>query len=293
MNNLIRAISENGGIVVSVIDSTAIVQMMEEIHKTSAVISAGLGRLLTGASLMGSFLKNENDSLTLRVNGGGPAGTLLAVSDGKGNVRGYAEHPVVELPIRDTDGKLDVGGAVGNEGTIAVVRDTGTGEPYTGQVPLVSGEIAEDITKYYAVSEQAPTVCSLGVLVNKDLSIRYAGGFLLQLLPGASENEIKCIEKNLQNIPPITQLLEEEKTPWDIAGILLDGFSPQILEEKSVEYRCYCNRERTEKILISLGLEELNTMLEEEPTAEVICHFCGEKYQINLADIVAELQGSK
>lgn len=292
MSNLIRAISENGGIVVSVLNSTNIVREMESIHQTSAVISAALGRLLTGTALMGSFLKNTTDSLTVRINGGGPAGTLLAVSDGEGNVRGYAEHPVVEIPLRE-DGKLNVGGAVGREGTIAVVRDTGAGEPYTGQVPLVSGEIAEDITRYYAASEQAPTVCSLGVLVNKDLSVRHAGGFLLQLLPGALEEEIQKIEENLQNVSSFTEMLEQGKTPWDIIEILLSGFAPQMLEEKTLEYRCYCSREKTEKILISLGEKELAAMLQEEPSAEVICHFCGKKYHVNLSDIVAELQGTK
>lgn len=292
MSKLIRAISEDGGVVVSAIDSTEIVAKMEEIHKTSAVVSAALGRLLTGASLMGSFLKNEDDKLTLRVNGGGPVGSMVVVSDGEGNVRGYADHPVVEIPIR-ADGKLDVGAAVGSDGTIAVIRDTGIGEPYTGQTPLVSGEIAEDITQYYASSEQAPTVCSLGVLVNKDLSIHNAGGFLLQLLPGATKEEIDKIEENLSKIPPVTELLSEGKGPWDIIESLLEDFSPQVLEEKEVEYRCYCSREKTEKILISLGREELLSMQEEEQTAEVICHFCGKKYDINLQDILAELQGAK
>lgn len=293
MKNLIRAISENGGIVVSAIDSTNIVKKMEEIHKPSAVVSAALGRLLTGASLMGSNLKNDMDSLTLRISGGGPAGTLVAISDGEGNVRGYADHPVIEEPPFRTDGKLNVGAAVGRDGTIAVVRDTGTGEPYTGQVPLVSGEIAEDITRYYAVSEQAPTVCSLGVLVNKDLSILNAGGFLLQLLPGASEEEIKKIEENLEKIPSVTQLLGEGKGPGEMIELLLEGFSPQVLEEKEVSYHCYCSREKTEKILISLGRDELTSMLEEEPAAEVLCHFCGKKYHICLKEILAELQCKK
>lgn len=294
MNNLIRAISENGGIVVSAIDSSQIVRKMEEIHAPSATVSAALGRLLTGASLMGGGLKNSGDSITLRVNGGGPAGTLVVVSDGEGNVRGYADHPVLaeEPPLRG-DGKLNVGAAVGREGTIAVVRDTGTGEPYTGQVPLVSGEIAEDITHYYAVSEQAPTVCSLGVLVNPDLSIQNAGGFLLQLLPGATDAEIKKIEENLENIPSVTQMLAEDKGPWEMIETLLDGFSPQVLEEKEADYRCYCSWEKTEKILISLGREELASMLEEEPTAEVLCHFCGKKYEMNLSEILAELQSAK
>ena len=184
MSRLIRAISENGGVLFCAVDSTDIVREAERIHKTSAVTSAALGRLLTAASMMGVMLKSEKDSLTLRIKGGGPSGTVLAVSDGAGNVRGYVEQPVVELPPR-SDGKLDVGGAVGRDGTLSVVKDLGMKEPYVGQVPLVSGEIAEDITAYYAVSEQTPTVCALGVLVDRDLSILTAGGYLLAVAAGS------------------------------------------------------------------------------------------------------------
>lgn len=292
MKNLIRAISEDGGVVISAIDSTGIVHEMEKIHKTSAVVSAALGRLLTGASLMGSFLKNQEDSLTLRVNGAGPIGNLVTVSDSYGNVRGYADHPVVEIPLR-ADGKLDVGTAVGCEGTLAVIRDFGTGEPYVGQIPLVSGEIAEDITSYYATSEQTPTVCALGVLVGKDLQILNAGGFLLQLLPGATEAEISKIENNLKNAPSVTEFYSNGGTPLELIHILLEGFSPNILEEKEVSYRCYCSEEKTEKILISLGEEELTRMMEEDPYAEVACHFCDKKYKINISDILAEIRQNK
>ena len=206
MSRLIRAISENGGVLFCAVDSTDIVREAERIHKTSAVTSAALGRLLTAASMMGVMLKSEKDSLTLRIKGGGPSGTVLAVSDGAGNVRGYVEQPVVELPPR-ADGKLDVGGAVGRDGTLSVVKDLGMKEPYVGQVPLVSGEIAEDITAYYAVSEQTPTVCALGVLVDRDLSILTAGGYLLQLLPGASDAEITHLEQNVAALPSVTELL--------------------------------------------------------------------------------------
>lgn len=287
MNNMVRGISENGGIVVCALDSTSIVREMEQIHTTSAVVSAGLGRLLTAASIMGSWLKNDADSLTLRVDGGGPAGVLVAVSDGLGNVRGYAGHPVVELPLR-ADGKLDVGGAVGKNGTLSVIKDLGMKEPYIGQIALVSGEIAEDITAYYAASEQTPSACALGVLVNKDLSICKAGGYLIQLLPGATEAEIRQVDENIRKIPSVTQLLEDGGTPTDMIELALQGFAPQVLDERQVNYRCYCSREKTNDILASLGKAELEAMLAENSQAEVECHFCGKQYHF---DIEALLQG--
>ncbi|MDL2324425.1 Hsp33 family molecular chaperone HslO [Ruminococcaceae bacterium OttesenSCG-928-A16] len=288
--NMVRAISENGGIVVCAIDSTEIVSEMERVHQTSAVVSAALGRLLTGAALMGSWLKNEQDSLTLRVNGEGPAGTLLAVAEGDGSVRGYATRPVVEgIPLR-ADGKLDVGAAVGTNGFLAVTRDLGLNEPYMGQVPLVSGEIAEDITSYYATSEQTPTVCALGVLVNEDLTIRKAGGFLLQLLPGATEEEITALEKNIAAIPPITKLLEDGGTVYDMVELALAGFNPNILDESRVDYTCHCSRERVENILVGLGRAEVEEMLQEKPTAVVECHFCDKRYEMDLQDILSKMK---
>ena len=210
-HNMLRGISENGGVVFYGVDSTEIVREMERLHKTSAVTTAALGRLLTAASMMGIMLKGSKDSITLQIRGGGPAGRLMAVSDGTGNVKGYVENPVVELPLR-ADGHLNVGAAVGKDGTLDVIRDLGLREPYIGQVPLVSGEIAEDVTSYFAISEQVPTVCALGVLVNPDLTVKCAGGFILQLLPGATEAEIDRLEKNIQGISSITALLNEGKT---------------------------------------------------------------------------------
>lgn len=289
MANLVRAISENGGIVIAALDSTEMLREMERIHQPSAVVSAALGRLLTGASLMGTWLKDPEDSLTLRANGGGPVGTLLAVTDGEGNVRGYASHNVIEgVPLR-ADGKLNVGAAVGNDGTLAVIKDMGLKEPYVGQVPLVSGEIAEDITSYYATSEQTPTVCALGVLINPDLSVKRGGGYLLQLLPGATEEEITHIEKNVGAMPPVTELLENGKTIYDIVEMALDGFAPQILEERDVEYRCYCSEEKVEKILISLGRGDLEEMKSENPIATVECHFCDKKYNVNIDKLLQEM----
>ncbi len=288
MGNLVRYISENGGIVVCAIDSTNIVQEMERIHKPSAVVSAALGRMLTGASLMGTWLKNSQDSLTLRIEGNGPIGSMVAVADGIGNVKGYAQHTVVEIPCRE-DGKLDVGAAVGHTGTLSVVKDLGMKEPYVGLIDLVSGEIAEDITSYYALSEQTPTVCSLGVLVNKDLSIRKAGGFLLQLLPGALEEEIVQIEKNIAKIPSVTALLEEGCTAHQIAEMALEGFNPNILDEHEVGYVCDCSQERTEKVVISLGKKELEELQKTENTVEVECHFCDKKYDVNIEKLLKEI----
>lgn len=289
MANFVRAISENGGIVVCALDSTNIVQEMERVHETSAVVTAALGRLLTGASLMGSWLKDEQDSLTLRVNGGGPAGTLFAVCDKNGNVKGYPEHPIVEtVPVR-ADGKLDVGAAVGSNGMLTVIRDMGLKEPYIGQVPLVSGEIAEDITSYYAASEQTPTVCALGVLVNKDLTVRRAGGFLLQLLPGATDDEITLIENNIAQMPPVTQLLEDGGDVYEMVNRSLLGFAPQILEEKDVAYVCGCSRKKVEQTLITLGRTELEKMREEDPIATVECHYCNKKYEIPIDELLNEI----
>lgn len=288
MGNMIRGISENGGVIFCGVDSTNLVRTMEQIHKTSAVTSAALGRLLTAASIMGIMLKNSKDSITLRVNGGGPAGTVLAVADGMGCVKGYVENPVVEIPLRP-DGKLNVGGAVGRDGTLSIVRDLGLKEPYVGQIPLVSGEIAEDITSYYATSEQIPTVCALGVLVAPDLTISCAGGHLLQLLPGATEEEITMLEKNIANVPSVTTLLQQGKTMQDIMEMVMQGFDPQVLDEYDVEYRCDCTEQRVERALISMGRAELEKLAAEEPVVEVNCQFCDKKYNVDVNKLLKSL----
>lgn len=288
MNNMVRMISQSGGVVVCALDSTEIVKEMERIHQPSAVVSAALGRLLTAASIMGSWLKNPKDSLTLRVDGGGPLGVMVAVSDGDANVRGYATHPIVELPLRE-DGKLNVGATVGSAGTLSVVKDLGMKEPYVGQTPLVSGEIAEDITAYYATSEQTPSVCALGVLVNADLSIRRAGGFLIQLLPGADDAEITQVEKNIAQMPAVTELLEKGGSPKEMAQQALEGLLPEMLEERRAEYRCSCNRERTRDIVASLGREELLAMREEGPSVKVECHFCDKVYEFDIDALTKDI----
>ena len=285
MSKLIRTISENGGAVLSILDSTEIVAQMEAYHHPSAVVSAALGRLLTGAVLMAATLKSEEDSITLRVKGDGPAGLLLAVADGKGNVKGYVENPVVELPLRE-DGKLDVGGAVGHNGTLTVIKDIGLKEPYVGQIPLVSGEIAEDITSYYATSEQTPSVCALGVLVNPDLTIRKAGGYLLQLLPGATEQEIDQLEQNIGKMKSVTSILDGGGTEEEIMNQVLDGFSPNVLDESQVQYHCDCSRKRVERAYMSLGQDELRKIASEQETVELKCQFCNRAYVFRTADYV-------
>lgn len=284
--NLLRGISENGGVVFYGVDSTDIVREMERLHKTSAVTTAALGRLLTAAAMMGAMLKGGRDTVTLQVNGGGPAGRLLAVADGSGHVKGYVQHPVVELPPR-ADGHLDVGGAVGKDGTLDVIRDLGLREPYIGQVPLVSGEIAEDVTRYFAISEQTPTVCALGVLVNADLSVQCAGGFIVQLLPGATEEEITQLEKNIAAMPAVTALLAQGKSVRDMLDMALDGFAPDVLDTSATVYRCDCSEERVQRMLRSLGRKEVERLRDEDPRAEVDCQFCDKVYHVDLNELLA------
>lgn len=269
----------------TVIDATDIVNEIEKIHKTSAVVSAGLGRLTIATSLIGYSLKGEDDSVTLRMDGNGLTGALICVSDSHGNVKSYVSNPVVEIPLNPY-GKLDVKGAIGTNGTLSVIKDLGLKEPYSGTVPIVSGEVAEDIANYFATSEQTPTVCALGVLVNPDLTIKRAGGFLIQLLPFASEEVISAIEKNIKDIKPITTMLEEGQTPEDIALSLLDGLQPNLLDEANPTYKCDCSKERVQRALISLGREELTKMANEQNQTEVSCHFCNRKYIFSKEDIL-------
>ncbi|MBR3781268.1 MAG: Hsp33 family molecular chaperone HslO [Clostridia bacterium] len=283
MSELVRMISTDGTLTVIAVDSTDIINRMEKIHMTSAVTSAALGRLLTAASMMGAVLKGRDHSVTLRLNGNGPSGSLIAVSDSEGNVRGYVANPVVEIPLNDK-GKLDVAGAVGTDGTLTVMKDLGMKEPYIGQIPIVSGEIAEDITSYFATSEQLPSVCALGVLVNPDLSIQAAGGFIIQLLPTALEDTIDQVEECIKGIPSVTQMLTSGMTPEDICRSVLKTFDLEILDTAKPEYRCNCSRERVTKALLTMGKEELVDMAN-DPFTEVDCHFCEKKYRFTSAEI--------
>ncbi len=284
MAKLTRAISADGSVMAMAIDSTDIAARIEQIHHTSAVVTAALGRLATAASMMGVQLKGEGDSLTLRVDADGPAGVLIAVADSKGRVKAYVENPVVELPL-NARGKLDVAGAVGRNGYLRVIKDLGLKEPYSGQVPLVSGELAEDVTEYYAVSEQTPTVCGLGVLVNPDLTVRAAGGFLVQLLPFAQDAAIDILERNVKEIPPASAMIEQGMQPAEICGKLLAGLSPRVLDEYAPAYHCDCSRERVERAVISLGKAQLDQLIEEDRGAELSCHFCGKRYLFSEEDL--------
>jgi len=285
MGRIIRTISADASVVASAIDAKDIVSEIERIHKTSAVVTAALGRLTIAASLMGFGLKGENDTLTIRMNGNGPAGSLIAVSDSYGNVKSYVSNPIVEIPL-NSHGKLDVAGAVGKDGTLSVVKDLGLKEPYVSQVPIISGEIAEDITNYLATSEQVPTVCALGVLVNPDLTVNQAGGYLIQLLPFAKNETIDIIERNIKNLPSVTQMFSNGITAEEIAFKVLEGLEPNVLDDFEVSYKCDCSRERIEKALISVGKSELEEMSKDINT-EVECHFCGKFYNFSSEEITA------
>lgn len=284
MENMLRMIAKDGSMVCTVLDATAIVGRAEHIHCTSAVVTAALGRLMIAASMMGVMMKNDSDSVTLRLAGDGPTGALIAVSDSHGNPRGYVQNPVVELPL-NAHGKLDVSGAVGKKGMLSVIKDVGYDEPVCGSVPIVSGEIAEDITYYYANSEQVPTVCALGVLVNPDLTVKAAGGYLIQLLPGADEDAIVRLEQNLKGILPVSTMIDEGMTPLQIGERLLTGFEPDVLDGHTVQYQCDCSRDRVTRALLSIGQEELRRLADEQEKTEVSCHFCSSKYRFSKEEL--------
>ena len=286
MGKAIRCLTTDATVMALAIDTTDIVAKAESIHHTSAVVTAALGRLLTAASMMGIMLKNSDDSVTLKVNGGGPAGQLITVSDGRGNVRGYAANPVVEIPLKP-NGKLDVSGAVGTDGFLYVLRDTGAAEPYTGCTPLVSGELAEDVTSYYATSEQIPTVCALGVLVNPDLTVRAAGGLLIQLLPFCPDSVIDTLEKSIAKLPPMTAMLDEGLSVEEILKKALDGFEFDIVDTYEPTYQCACSREKVTRAFCAMSPDELRTLPDEEGKVEVTCSFCDNVYTFTAAEINA------
>ena len=283
MAHIVKGISDDGCVVVLAADTSDISEISRRYKNSSKVCTAAMGRLMTAASLMGVMLKGEDSSVTLRINGNGPAGSVIAVADKQGNVRGYMMDPHVELPL-NSKGKLDVGGAVGKDGMLTVIKDVGLKEPSMGQVPLISGEIAEDVTSYFAVSEQIPSVCGLGVLVNQDLSVACSGGFLIQLLPTADDEIIGRIEKGLEGLRPVTTMLSEGMTPFDICKAVLPDFNVELLDECDCTYQCNCSRERVEKALITTGKDALKEMMQDEIT-EVKCHFCPAVYKFTPQDI--------
>lgn len=285
MSYILRGTSKNHGIRIFAADTTSMVEEARRLHNTSPVASAALGRALTASSIMGIMMKGDNDKLTLSINGKGPLGTIVCVADSKGTVKGYVSNPLVDIPNR-ADGKLDVGSAVGINGLVTIIKDMGMKEPYTGQYPLVNGEIAEDLTAYYAYSEQQPSAIALGVLVDVDYSIKAAGGFIVQLMPEAEEKDIDILEKNLSQITSVSHLIDEGKTPEDLINLVLKDLEPMIYEKIPVSYKCDCSRERIEKALISIGKKDLDEIIKEDKLAEISCHFCNTVYHFNEAELI-------
>lgn len=290
-STLMRALTQDGSAMIVAADTSQIVQTAHEIHGLSKTMTAALGRALTAASMMGSLLKEEKQSVTLRFCGDGPAGTICCVSDWRGNVRGYADHPEAELPP-NAKGKLDVGGAVGR-GQMHVLRDLGLDMPYVGVASIVSGEIAEDVTNYFASSEQTPSVCALGVLVHKDLNCRAAGGFLVQLLPYADPAVVETIETNIAKVDSVSHMVDSGMTPRDLIETVFAGIAYDVLDEAQIGYICPCSRERYARALLSLGKEELQRLLNEGEPVETLCSFCGRKYVFGLDEVRAMLERAK
>ena len=281
---LVRGMSMDGFVKVVAIRSTDLVRRGAQIQKTTPNATAAFGRALTAASMMGNMQKVDNGSMTLQIKGGGPIGTITCVSDAVGNVRGFVTEPKVPL-VEKHPGKLDVGATVGTDGMLTVIRDLQMKEPYVGSVALVSGEIADDVTAYFAQSEQTPTACALGVLVDTDLSVKVAGGYLVQLLPGAPDEVIDQLEAGIKRAGAVTTMLENGLTPEDILGQVMGTMGVVFLETTPVSYKCYCSRERVEKALISLGRKELGEIAAEGKEFPVECQFCDEIYTFTPEDI--------
>ena len=278
MDQIIRVIAKDAPVKAMAITARDTVERARAIHDCWPVASAALGRLLMAASMMGAVLKAEDGSVTLRVRGGGPLGALTAVSDSGGNVRGYVQNPAVDVP-RKAKGKLDVGAAVGGEGDLTVIRDLGMKEPYIGSVELVGGEIAEDIAAYFVESEQIPTACALGVLIAPDQTVQAAGGYLIQLLPGADDAVVSAVERGVARLGVVSARLDGGMEPLELLQEVLAEFELEVLETTPIEYRCYCSEERVSRALISLGREELDKLIREQDGAELTCQFCDRVYR--------------
>ena len=288
---LVRGMTMDGFVKVVAIRSTQIVRRGAEIQGTTPNATAAFGRALTAASMMGNMQKVENGSMTMQIRGGGPIGTITCVSDAEGNVRGYVTEPKVPL-VEKYPGKLDVGATVGVDGTLTVIRDLQMKEPYVGSTPLVSGEIGDDVTAYFAQSEQTPTACALGVLVDRDCSVKVAGGYLLQLLPGAPDEIIDTLERGIKRAGAVTTMLEKGMTPEDILGAVCGDLGVVFMETTEVSYKCYCSRSRVESALISLGKKELTEIMEEGKTFPVECQFCDTIYEFTPEDIAELIRNS-
>ena len=281
---LVRGMTMDGFVKAVAIRSTELVRRGAQIHNTTPNATAAFGRALTAASMMGNMQKVDNGSMTMQIKGGGPIGTIVCVSDPIGNVRGYVYEPNVPL-VEKFPGKLDVGATVGTDGTLTIIRDLQMKEPYVGSVPLVSGEIGDDVTAYFAKSEQTPTACALGVLVDTDLSVKVAGGYLIQLLPGAPDEVIDKVEAGIQRAGSVTTMLNSGMTPEDMLGQVLGDLGVVFMETTEVTYKCYCDRDRVTSALISLGKKELKEILDEGKTFPVSCQFCDTIYEFTPQDI--------
>ena len=282
MGKIVRALSEDGGVLCSAIDSADMVREMARLHEASPAVTAALGRMTTAASIMGAMLKYEGDRLTLRINGGGPCGTLTAVADYRGNVKCCAGNPGADAP--------SVEELVGADGSFTVIKDMGLKEPYCGQIPLVSGNIAQEITAYYSISEQLPTVCALGILFDEHSKVKAAGGYMVQVVPPVSEKSVQVLEENLAKMDSITGMLEQGLEPEKIALTALSGLGGEILDAWDAQYYCDCSRERTESVLLSLGKKELARLVEEQEETEVCCHFCNKKYRFSASEMLKLLK---
>ena len=288
-DQIIRVLAKGAPVKASVITARDMVERARQIHKTLPTATAALGRALMGCSMMGNQLKEEHGSVTLQIKGNGPLGTITAVSDSEGNARGYVQNPAADPP-RKKSGKLDVGAAVGI-GALTVIKDIGLKEPYVGTVPLVTGEIAEDLTTYFVESEQIPSACALGVLINTDQSVLCAGGYLIQLLPGAGEEVISSIEASVARVGSVTEALHSGLDAEGLLRQVLSDFEPEIVERQDVEYRCYCSRDRVTRALISMGREEMSAMIREQGKAELTCQFCDKVYRYSREELEELLKG--
>ena len=284
MGYIIRAIDETETIKISAAITTDVVEEAVKIHKLSKTTSAALGRVLTAAAIIGSWQKNEKDSITLSINGNGPTGKIVATCKNDGFVKGYVTNPGADLPTRESDGKIDVAGIVG-EGNLTLVIDSGMKKPYTGTVNLTSGEIAEDLAVYFLKSDQVPSAVGLGVLVDVDYSIKAAGGFVIQLMPDATEEQISKLEKNLKNLPSVTSILDKYHCAEKLIEVLMKGIDFKILEKREITYKCNCSLEKVEDAIVSIGPKEIENILNEDKKAEVSCYFCDKVYNFNESDL--------
>ena len=285
---IVRATAADGQIRAFAANTKDVVETARKDHNTSPVATAALGRLLTGGAMMGIMMKGDKDVLTLQIKCSGPIGGLTVTSDSKGRVKGYVNHPEVMLPA-NAQGKLDVGGALGL-GVLSVIKDLGLKEPYVGQTELKTGEIGDDLTYYFAVSEQVPSVVGLGVLMNRDNTVRQAGGFIVQLMPFAEEETISKLEENIKNLASVTTMLDAGKTPEEMLGVLLEGMDLEVTDTLPVEFSCNCSKDRVRKALISIGREELQSMIDDGKEIEVNCHFCNKNYNFTVDELKEMIQ---